>query len=470
MQVLQEIAGVVGAAHLLQGADVAPWSRDWTGAYEGAPLAVVRPETVQEVSRVMALAQAARLPVVPASGRTGLTGATHAPGMLVLSLDRLNRIRALKPAARIVVAEAGVVLDRLHEAAEAEGLYFPLTFGARGSAMIGGALSTNAGGSNVLRYGNTRDLCLGLEVVLADGRVLDLMSELHKDNSGLALRHLFIGAEGSLGVITAAVLKLVPRPRAHATAMVAVPSVGAALGLLARLREATGGAVEAFEYMPRSYIARHLAVMQGAREPFDAPHEHNIMVEIGATAPRDADPLPDGTIPVVAQLEETLAALMDSGEVLDATVARTEGQRREMWARRESAAEITHNRFPFVDTDVSLPLDRVEEFLHVARARLLAIDPGAEDFVVAHLGDGNVHYSAYPSRDDPALSEAIRAAVDATAVQLGGSFSAEHGIGLMKLPSMRTHKDPTAVEVMRSLKAALDPLNLLNPGKTIPTP
>ena len=470
MQLLNDITVIVGQANLLLGDDAAPWARDWTGAYHGAPLAVVRPASTEEVSRVMALAHAARCPIVPASGRTGLTGATHAPGMLVLSLDRMNRIRALKPGPRLVVAEAGVVLDRLHEAAEAEGLYFPLTFGARGSAMIGGALSTNAGGSNVLRYGSTRDLCLGLEVVLADGRVLDLMSELHKDNSGLALRHLFIGAEGSLGIITAAVLKLVPRPRAHATAMVAVPSVGAALGLLAQLREATGGAVEAFEYMPRSYIEGHLATIRGARDPFATRYDHNIMVEVGATAPRDADPLPDGTIPVVTQLEETLAGLMEDGTVLDATVARSDAQRREMWARREAAAEITHNRHPFVDTDVAVPLDRVEEFLGTARARVLALDPQAGDFVVAHLGDGNIHYSAYPSRDDPALSDAIRAAVDAAAVELGGSFSAEHGIGLMKLPSMRTHKDPTAVEVMRSLKAALDPLGLLNPGKTIPLP
>ena len=470
MSLFEDIAGVVGPAQVLQGEDAAPWARDWTGAYHGRPLAVVRPGSTAEVSRVLALACGTNTPVVPASGRTGLTGATHAEGALVLSLDRLNRIRALKPGPRVAIVESGVVLSTLHDAAEAQGLLFPLTFGAKGSAMVGGALSTNAGGSNVLRYGSTRDLCLGLEVVLADGRVLDLMSELHKDNAGYALRHLFIGAEGTLGVITAAALKLVPRPRAYATAMVAVPSVGAALDLLSRLREATGGAVEAFEYMPRMYIEGHLAKIRGARPPFDTPHEHNIMVEVGATAPRDADPLPDGTIPVVAQLEDALAGLMEQGHVLDAVVARSEGQRREMWARREAAAEITHDRHPFVDTDVSLPLDRVEEFLHLARRRLHEIDPGATDFIVAHLGDGNVHYSAYPTREDPDHAEAIRSAVDAAAVSLGGSFSAEHGIGLMKLPSMRVHKNPVALDVMRSLKAALDPKGLLNPGKAIPAP
>lgn len=191
MQLFEDIAGVVGPAHLLRGEDAAPWARDWTGAYHGRPLAVVRPGSTEEVSRVLALASITGTPVVPASGRTGLTGATQAEGTLVLSLVRMNRIRAIKPGPRVAVVEAGVILSTLHEAAEAQGLLFPLTFGAKGSAMIGGVLSTNAGGSNVLRYGSTRDLCLGLEVVLADGRVLNLMSELHKDNSGLALRHLF---------------------------------------------------------------------------------------------------------------------------------------------------------------------------------------------------------------------------------------------------------------------------------------
>jgi FAD/FMN-containing dehydrogenase len=471
MDIIAKLAAAVGPANLLRDEEaVAPWARDWTGRYLGAPLAVVRPGSTSEVSQVMAATHAAGVAVVPASGRTGLTGATHAPDRIVLSLDRMNRIRAVKAGPRLLIAEAGVILDRLHDAAEAHGLIFPLTFGAKGSAMIGGALSTNAGGSNVLRYGSAREQCLGIEVVLADGRVLDLMSELHKDNSGYALRHLFIGAEGTLGIITAAVLKLLPHPRAYATAMVAVPSITAGLDLLARLREATGGAVEAFEYMPRSYIEAHLAHIPGAREPFDAPHDHTIMVEVGAVAPRDAEPGPDGTIPVVEQVEEVLVDLMDRGQVLDAVVARSEAQRREMWARRESAAEITFNQPFFVDTDIAVPLDRLEEFLATIRRRLASIDPQARDFVVSHLGDGNIHYTAYPTRGDSDHLAAIRALVDDTAVSLGGSFSAEHGIGLSKLSAMRTHKDPVAVEVMRSLKAALDPKGLLNPGKTVPGP
>ncbi|NAZ37839.1 FAD-binding oxidoreductase [Rubellimicrobium sp. CFH 75288] len=468
MGIVETVAAALGPAGLAAGPEAAPWTRDWTGAYRGEPLAVARPASTAEVVRVLALAREAGVAVVPAGGRTGLTGATHAPGALVLSLDRMRRIRSLNPATRVAVAEAGVVLDDLHAAAEGAGLRFPLTFGARGSATIGGALSTNAGGSNALRHGSARDLCLGLEVVLADGRVLDLLSALRKDNTGYALRHLFIGAEGTLGVITAASLRLAPRPAAFATATVAVASLTAALHLLRRLEEETGGAVEAFEYMPRPYIEGHLARIPGAREPFAEPHAHNLMLEVAATAPADAVPGPDGTLPVVTRLEDSLAALLEAGEVLDAVVARSEAQRREMWARREAAAEITLGRQPFVDTDVALPLDAVEAFLARVREGLARLDPGADDFVVAHLGDGNVHYSAYPTRDDPALAGAIRAMVDETAVALGGSFSAEHGIGLSKRASMATLKDPVALDVMRRLKAALDPGGLLNPGKVLP--
>ena len=469
MSLLQDLAALLGAPNVLTGADAAPWARDWTGAYHGEPMAVLRPGSTAEVSQAMRIAHAARVPVVPASGRTGLTGATHAPERLVLSLDRMRAVRSLNPATRTVVTEAGVILSTLHDRAEAEGLLFPLTFGARGSAMVGGALSTNAGGSNVLRYGSARDLCLGIEAVLADGRVLDLMGELHKDNSGYALRHLFVGAEGTLGVITAAALRLVPRPLAHATAMVALPSLSDALRLLARAQEATGGGVEAFEWMPRSFIERHVA-HKGGREPFEGRHEVNVLLEVGTTAPDEAAPGADGAVPFVARLERLLEAMLEDGTVLDAHLARSEGERRAMWGRREAAAEITFVKRPFVDTDVAVPLDRVEAFVADVRARLRALDPEATDFLVAHLGDGNVHYTAHPTRDDPAHLLAVREAVDAAAVAQGGSFSAEHGIGLSKLPAMRAHKDAVALDVMRAIKGALDPLGLLNPGKTIPGP
>jgi FAD/FMN-containing dehydrogenase len=386
----------------------------------------------------------------------------------MLSVERLNHIREIRKDAKIAVVEAGVILDRLHEAAEAQGLYFPLWFGARGSAMIGGVLSTNAGGSNVLRYGSTRALCLGLEVVLADGRVLNMMSELHKDNSGYDLRNLFIGAEGTLGIITAAVMKLVPRPRAYATATLAARSLPDALTLLNRLQEATGGAVEAFEYMPASYMRRLAEARPDIRQPFTPHQAVNILVEVGATAPRDAVPDENGSVPVTELLEQVLADMLDSGLVLDAEIGQNETQRRAMWERRELAAEITFARKPVIDTDVALPLDKVATFLDRMAARLPQLDPGAEDICVAHLGDGNVHYTVYPTRKDPALYDAVVSAVEDVVQDLHGSFSAEHGVGLSKRPSMARRKDPVALAVMRSVKTALDPDNRMNPGKIIP--
>ena len=465
---LDTLLALLGPAHVLTGPDTEAFTREWTRKYRWQPLCVVRPADTAQVAGVLRIAQGAGVAVVPVGGNTGLAGGTRAEGAIMLSLERLNRIRDLNPAARTVTAEGGVVLSRLHEAAEAEGLYFPLWFGARGSAMLGGALSTNAGGSNVLRHGSTRGLCLGLEVVLADGRVLDLMSGVHKDNTGYDLKDLFIGAEGTLGIITAAVMKLVPAARAHATATLAAPSLPAALDLLHRLQDATGGLVEAFEFMPRSYMTRLGERRPDLGQPFDTIHDVTILVELGATAPRDCTPREDGTVPLTDLLEDTLGSLMEQGAVLDAVIARSDAQRRRMWERREAAAEITLTQTPLVDTDVCVPLDRVAEFLTTAQARLAAMDPAATDITVAHLGDGNLHYTVFPSRDDPAHLDGIREMIEDVVLSLRGSFSAEHGIGLSKLPSMARRKDPVALDVMRAIKAALDPANTLNPGKTLP--
>ena len=465
---LDTLRALLGPAHVLTGPETEAFTREWTRKYRWQPLCVVRPADTAQVAGVLRIAQGAGVAVVPVGGNTGLAGGTKAEGAIMLSLERLNRIRALNPAARTVTAEGGVVLSRLHEAAAEQGLYFPLWFGARGSAMLGGALSTNAGGSNVLRHGSTRGLCLGLEVVLADGRVLDLMTEVHKDNTGYDLKDLFIGAEGTLGIITAAVMKLVPAPRALATATLAAPSLPAALDLLHRLQDATGGLVEAFEFMPRRYMTRLGERRPDLGQPFETIHDVTILVELGATAPRDCTAREDGSVPLTDLLEETLGSLMEQGAVLDAVIARSDAQRRRMWERREAAAEITLTQTPLVDTDVCVPLDRVAEFLTTAQARLAAMDPAATDITVAHLGDGNLHYTVFPGRDDPAHLDAIREMIEDVVLSLRGSFSAEHGIGLSKLPSMARRKDPVALDVMRAIKAALDPANTLNPGKTLP--
>ncbi len=468
MDLTERLSDIVGPANVLTGSDMARYSRDWTGKYAAQPLAVVRPASTDEVTAILRLATASRTPVVPVSGNTGLAGGTFAEGALMLSLERMNRIREIRPEARIAIAEAGVILSALHDSAGEHGLIFPLYFGARGSAMLGGVLSTNAGGSNVLRYGNTRALCLGLEAVMADGRVMNLMTELHKDNSGYDLRDLLIGAEGTLGVITAAVLKLFPKPRAYATAMVGAADLSVALPLLNRLQAATGGAVEAFEFMPRHYVEQHLAKIKGARAPFDEMHEVNLLVEIGAIAERDAAPGPDGSVPVAAHLEEVLALLLEEGLIQDAVVAQNEAQRTEMWARREQAAEVQLGRPPQIVNDIAVPLDRVAEFIARMETALPALDAGAEISIVAHLGDGNIHYVVSPVSQSPAVHDAIMEKVEEVALQLGGSFSAEHGIGLSKRPSMARRKDRVAVDAMRAIKAALDPEGILNPGKVLP--
>lgn len=459
---------ILGKSHVLTGADMAQWTTDWTGKFNSTPLAVLRPASTQEVSAIMALAHETGTPVVAVSGNTNVTGAASADGALALSLDRMTKIREIRPEGRIAIVDAGVILSTLHDAVDAHDLIFPMTFGAKGSARIGGMLATNAGGSNVLRYGNMRDLCLGIEVVLADGRIVDLMSELHKDNSGLNLRHLMIGSEGTLGIITAAVLKLAPKPRAFATAMLAMDTLDNALGLLNALQIATGGAVEAFEFMPRNHIEGHLKHFDGAKPPFEGSYDVNILVELGATSPRDATIQDDGTLPITTLLEEALVPLLEDGTLIDAVVAQSQAQRQDMWERREIAAEITFINPVVVDTDIALPLDKMAVFFDLVRARIAELDPQATDNCVAHLGDGNVHYNVYPSQNDPALLKSIKVIIEDVVRDLRGSFSAEHGVGLSKLSSMERYKDPAALDMMRAIKSALDPKNILNPGKVIP--
>lgn len=468
MELIDRLGAIVGAGNVLTGEDAAPHGRDWTGTYAAAPLAVVRPGETAQVSAVMALASETGTPVVPLGGNTGLSGGALAEGAILLSLGRMSAIREVRGEARLAVAESGVILSRMHEAAEAQGLTFPLVFGARGSATIGGVLATNAGGSNVLRYGNARALCLGLEVVRPDGRVIDLMSALYKNNSGYDLKDMFIGAEGTLGVITAAVLRLHPRPRAHVTAMLGMEAPEPALALLNRLQDRTGGAVEAFEYMPEGYMRRLAAMKPELAGPFDAPWPVNILVEIGVTAPHEAEPDDSGEPPVMARLEAELAALMEAGTLREAVIARSEAQRAELWARREVAAEVSLAHHPLITNDIALPLDRLAPFLARIEGRLAAVDAGASTMSVGHLGDGNLHLVVWPSRDEPALIEALREAVEAEAIADGGSFSAEHGVGVAKLGAMRRGKDPAALETMRAIKAALDPAGIMNPGKVIP--
>ena len=331
-------------------------------------------------------------------------------------------------------------------------------------------MSTNAGGSNVLKYGNTRTLCMGLEVVLPDGRVLDLMSELHKDNTGYDLKDLIIGAEGTLGIITAAVLKLSPKPVAYTTAMIATSSLDNALKVLNILQEETGGGVEAFEYMPKNYIETHLKKIPNSRPPFDKLYDVNIMLEIGSTIAGDSISPVTGKSVLTESIEEILSQLLTSGELLDAVIAQSESQRIEMWERREASAEITITNEPMIITDVAVPLEKISIFIEKMDIIIQQIDPGSRELTVAHLGDGNIHYAIYPTKFDEILFDKLTNRLEEVTQELGGSFSAEHGIGLSKKKSMARRKDPVALEVMRSIKMALDPKNLMNPGKVLPDP
>jgi len=467
--VIEQLQAILGEKYVLLGGDMSKWQMDWTKSYLAEPIAVVRPATTEEVSQIMALANEHGTPVVPVGGNTGLTGATSGTGMIMLSLDRMNSILDLDVAGRTITVEAGVILSKMHDAADAEDLIFPLTFGAKGTAMIGGNLATNAGGSNVVRYGNTRDLCMGLEVVLADGRVMDIMSALHKNNSGFDLRHLMIGSEGTLGVITKAVMKLFPKPKAYATATLAVTSLDDALELLNDLQAATGGAVEAFEYMPAAYFEHYVKYVDGATMPFEENHEVSILIEVGATSDEDAKVDETGQTPVTVRLESALEAMFEKGVLIDAIIAQNEAQRRAMWERREAAGEFIFLGGPFVNTDICVPTSQVSAFLTRATERLKAVDPGVHEVVVSHLGDGNIHHTAFVSRNDPDHIDAMTAAIEDVAQELNGSFSAEHGVGKSKLNTMARRKDPVALEAMRAIKAALDPKGIMNPGKVIPS-
>ena len=468
MELLDQIRADLGAKYVVTGTDTEAWTRDWMNVYHWQPLAVVRPASTEQVQAIARACSAAGVAMVPVGGNTGLTGATKAQDAVMISLDRMNAIREIKPDAQVAIVESGAILDSIHQAVDVHNLVFPLFFGARGSAMIGGNLSTNAGGSNVLRYGNTRDLCLGLEVVLADGRVMNLMSELRKDNTGLNLKHMFIGAEGTLGIITAAVVRLYRKPLAYVTAMVGLRALEDSLPLLNRLQNETGGGVEAFEYMPRHYIERHMDKIESALEPFDDVHEVNILVEVATTRASDLEQDGSGTPKLQAILETALMDMIEAGSAQDVVIAQNEAQRRVMWERRESAAEITVGVPGSIDTDVAVPLDDVPAFLQQVSARVQEIDPDGQEFYISHLGDGNLHYTFYPSDTSGVFKEPITEAIEDVVLALNGSFSAEHGIGLSKRNSMARRKDPVALEMMRAIKSAFDPANLMNPGKVYP--
>jgi FAD/FMN-containing dehydrogenase len=468
MSLIEELKKDLGDQNVLTGTDKERYSSDWLGQYRFEPLCVVRPASTKEVSKVVRLARSFHVNIVPVGGNTGLNGGTHSDNAISISMERMNKICEIRLNSKIAIVEAGVILANLHQIVNENDLMFPLTFGARGSATIGGVLSTNAGGSNVLKYGNTRDLVLGVEIVLPNGEIMNLMSELHKDNSGYCLRDLVIGAEGTLGIITKAVVKLFPKPKAYATAMIAVKSLDSALALLNELQDQTGGAVAAYEYMPKRYIEGHMELSSSSKKPFKKDYEHLVMVELETTVELFSRYGDDGKVLLSGELERILNKNLNEGFILDAHIAQNEEQRLIMWERREAAAEISLLKTPLINNDIAVPLDQVSKFLTVMEKKLPELDPDADVLIVSHLGDGNVHYTVWPSNDDEKHKDKIMEAIETVVLTLGGSFSAEHGIGLSKLSSMERRKDRVSLEVMRKIKNAIDPEGIMNPGKVLP--
>jgi FAD/FMN-containing dehydrogenase len=443
-------------------AEIAPHLEEWRTKYRGRSSLLLKPATTAEVSAILVICNETGTPVVPQGGNTGLVGGQIPfDGEVLLSLARLNKMRGLDTAAHTISVEAGVVLAAVQKAADDAGLLFPLSLAAEGSATIGGNLSTNAGGVAVLRYGMARDLVLGLEVVLADGRVLDHMTSLRKDNTGYDLKQLFIGAEGTLGVITAAVLKLFPKPQARATAFVAVPSPAAAVALLARMQSATGGLLSAFEIMPRLGIELVLAHIPGTRDPLANTSPWYVLAEATSAAHFDLN-----------AAFETALEPAGSDIVTDAVIALSDAQRAAFWALRETMSEAQKREGASIKHDISVPVGAIPDFLAKATEAVLKALPGARPVSFGHIGDGNIHFNFSAPKSGNAEAflarwEDIQRTVHDIVHGFGGSISAEHGIGVQKRDQLGRYKSAVEMDLMRALKRTFDPKNILNPGKVI---
>lgn len=474
-EIIAALHAIVGDAGLKTGdTDTESFLTDWHGQYRGRSLAVVMPETTEQVSQVMALADAHDIVVVPQGGNTGFMGGAtpdDAGNSILLSLRRMNRIREIDATNMSMTVEAGCVLQTLHDTTEKQGLYFPLNLAAKGSCTIGGNLGTNAGGLNVVRYGTTRELTLGVEVVLMGGRVLNLLGGLRKDNTGYDLRHLFVGSEGTLGVITAATMKLFPQPVARATSFAEVRDVSAAVELLHRLQAASGGGVEAFELIPADILHVVFHHFPEIPQPLATRGAMNVLMEIGSSNPASGIADDSGETPLQTIMQETLAAAFEDGLVIDATIAASEAQRRALWDVRENAPESHKRSRGVARSDISLAQSSLAPFYEDMVAAVKTVDPTIRICGYGHLGDGNLHFnlvadersnSEFDSKKDQ-LYELIYEHV----AKYNGSISAEHGIGQTKRAQLAKVKAPEVLDVMRAIKASIDPKNLMNPGKVI---
>ncbi len=465
---LETLRAIVGPRGMLtEPADIAAYGEDWRRLYRGRARAVARPGSTAELAAVVRACAAAGVAVVPQGGNTSMVGGAvpdEDGSQIVISLARMNRVRSVDAVDLTLTLEAGVTLKAAQEAADAEGCLLPLSIGSEGTAQIGGILSTNAGGNNTVRFGNARDLVLGLEVVLPDGQIWHGLRRLRKDNTGYCLRQLFVGAEGTLGIITAAVLKLVPASRAVEVALCAVPSPEAALALFTLFHRHDPAAVVAFEYMSglgMDFVLKHIP---GTILPLAARAEHYALIEL-------ATPRPDAGLR--GALEAVLEAALEAGIVVDAVIAESAAQRAAIWRLREEHSEGQKREGASVKNDVSVPVSKVPEMIRRAAAACEALMPGIRVVPFGHLGDGNIHFNLeHPVGMDGAAFLArdheIMDTVCAVVRDLDGSFSAEHGIGKLKPYMMPEWRGGAELELMRRIKGAIDPAGLMNPGKVLP--
>ena len=459
---LNRLAAVVGEAHAIRNAvEMDGYMREWRQIWTGRSPLVLRPGSTDEVSRILAIANETRTVIVPQAGNTGLCGGqipTDAGNEVVLSLDRMTRILDVDPADNTITVEAGAVLKSVQDAADAVDRLFPLSLASEGSCRIGGNLSTNAGGLNVIAYGNTRDLCLGLEVVLADGRIWNGLKRLRKDNTGYDLRDLFIGAEGTLGIITAAVMKLFPKPKSRETAFIAVPSPQAAVDFLSLAQDMSGNRVVGFELIAE--IALQFSIRHaGVRHPLAEASPWYVLAEL-------SDPVPGAMMAI-------FEAAMARGLVTDAALAQSDAQRHDFWTARELISESQKPEGGSIKHDVAVPVSKVPQFLVEADAAVSRLVPGARFVSFGHLGDGNIHYNiSQPVGMDKTrfldMWNEMNDVVFEVVGRFNGSISAEHGIGRLKAHRMPDIKSPVELDMMRGLKRMLDPNSILNPGRVLP--
>ena len=461
---IRRVHSVVGdSGVIIDPADIASYVRDWRGNYVGKAALVVRPANTQEVANIVKLCAETGTPIVPQGGNTGMVGGgvPDASGnAIVLSLTRMNRIRAIDLSNDAMTVEAGCILAAVQEAALDNNRYFPLSLAAEGSCTIGGNLSTNAGGTAVLRYGNARDLVLGIEAVTSDGKIWNGLKALRKDNTGYDLKHLLMGAEGTLGIITAAVLKLFPKPQSTCTSLVAVPDPAAAVELLATIKNAMGDRLTGFELMSRVCLDHVIKHFPMTTEPFSARHDWQVLVEL-------TDTLKDARLKDA--LFVTLEPAFANGQALDAVIAMSEAQSQALWNIRERIPEAEKLQGRSVKHDISVPISRIAEFIQRGDAELGAKFPNAKVICFGHIGDGNLHYNlSFPGQiaseeQTQDANNIVYQLVD----RMAGSISAEHGLGQMKRDEITRHKSLVELDMMCAIKAALDPNGMMNPGKVL---